>query len=49
MILIHFGPKQLCLGGIKFVNSHRILGIVVGGNGRLPAITRNCCKSCGDN
>jgi len=37
MIPLHFRPKQLCLGGIKFVNSHRILGIVVGRNAKLHA------------
>jgi hypothetical protein len=37
MIPLHFRPKQLCLGGIKFVKSHRILGIVLGRNGNLPA------------
>ena len=37
MIPLHFRPKQLCLGGIKFVNYHRILGIGVGRNGKLHA------------
>jgi len=37
MISIHFRPKQLCLGGIKFVNFHVILGIFVGRNGKLHA------------
>lgn len=37
MIPIHSRPKQLCLGGIKFVNSDRILCIVVGRSGKLDA------------
>ena len=35
MLSICFRPKQHCLAGIKLVNFHRILGIVVGMNGKL--------------
>jgi len=45
IIPIHITPKQLCLGGIKFVNSHRILGIVVGS---FVQIMRSCCTRTGD-
>jgi hypothetical protein len=37
MIPIHFWPKELCLGGNKFVDSRPILGIVARRKGKLSA------------
>jgi hypothetical protein len=45
MIAQHFRRKEICLGGIKFVNSHRILGIDLSLSGAAHSFERTAVQS----